>query len=145
MSSPPIDGIIERMCLVKLTEAEALQRGDSMAEQELKIEILKSERARLNAQIKEHVTARAQLAHTIESKTESRPVECQWVMHRPTGTMILTRLDTKQEIERRAITVADRQTELPIAADDDADDAADTPRRRRAAVAKKRGRTKKAG
>jgi hypothetical protein len=132
---------------VKLTEAEALQRGDSMAEQELKIEILKSERARLNAQIKEHVTARAQLAHIIECKTESRPVECQWVMHRPTGTMILTRLDTKQEVERRAITVADRQTELPIAADDDDDDAADIPRRRRAAVAKKRGRArvKKAG
>ncbi len=138
----PLDEKIERMCLVKLTEAEALQRGDSMAEQELKIEILKSERARLNAQIKEHVTARAQLAHTIESKTESRPVECQWVMHRPTGTMILTRLDTKQEVERRAITVADRQTELPIDTD-----AADTPRRRRAAVAKKRGRArvKKAG
>jgi hypothetical protein len=105
--------VIERMCPVKLTDEEVLERGARMALEELQIDELKLERKALNAKIAEHVAERSKLAHLIESGVESRPVPCHWEVNSKAELVILLRNDTGAELESRPLTAADRQLALP--------------------------------
>jgi hypothetical protein len=105
--------VIERLCPVKLDDEEVLARGAKMAEEELQIDELKLERKSLNSKINEHVAERSKLAHVIESRTESRPVRCHWEVDTKAELVILLRDDTREELETRPLTAADRQLALP--------------------------------
>jgi hypothetical protein len=105
--------LIERLCPVKLNDEEVIDRGAKMAEEELQIDELKLERKALNAKIAEHVAERSKLAHVIESRTESRTVRCHWEVNTKAELVILLRDDTREELESRPLTAADRQLALP--------------------------------
>jgi hypothetical protein len=105
--------VIERLCPVKLTDEEMLERGATMAKEELQIDELKAERRSLNSKINERVAERAKLARVIESGVESRPVRCHWEVDSKAELVLLLRDDTREEVESRPLTAADRQLALP--------------------------------
>jgi hypothetical protein len=102
----------QRELPVELTEAELRERGDRMAEAELQIETLKSERRDLNAAINSQVELRAKLAHTIDSGTETRDVRCKWIEDFDKNCWRLVRQDNGAAVDTRAMTAADRQGSL---------------------------------
>jgi ribosomal protein L9 len=105
---------IDRELACKLTEQELLERGDRMAEAELKIEAHKAERKHVNAQIAQQVEQRALLAHVIESGVELRSVTCKWIADRATNQWRLVRQDSGAEVEARPMTAGDHQAELDL-------------------------------
>lgn len=96
----------------ELTDAELLERGDSMAACEVAVDELKSERRRLNAAIREQSDRRADLAKIIESKTETRDVPCTWQPDYELKRYDLVRSDTGAAIEQREMPEADLQMQL---------------------------------
>ena len=96
----------------ELTQAELLERADSMAACETAIENLKQERRRLNASIRDQSNQRSDLAKIIETKHESRDVPCTWEPDFEARHYSLIRSDTRVEIERREMPEADLQMHL---------------------------------
>jgi hypothetical protein len=108
------DVAVERELPCKLTESELLVRGNTMADCELKIDVLKGQRSGVNAEIRKEVRERNKLAHTIEAGVELRTVLCKWIGDYKQNVWHLIRQDTGDEVETRAMTAADRQTGLPL-------------------------------
>jgi hypothetical protein len=96
----------------ELTDAELLERGESMAACEGAVDELKAERRRLNASIREQSDRRADLAKIIESKTETRDVPCVWEPDYDLKRYDLIRTDTKAPVEQREMPEADLQMRL---------------------------------
>lgn len=61
------------------------------------------------------------LARKLRERYEYRDVECREIRDDRTGRMTVVRLDTGDLIEERALTLKERQTELPLAEDQDQD------------------------
>lgn len=97
----------ELMC--ELTAAELLQRGDAMADAELRIEQLKEKRGELGELIKADRTLRRKLAGAIDSGKERRDVHCVWIEDYVHSCARLIRQDTGECVDTRALTAADRQ------------------------------------
>lgn len=101
-----------RMCQVALTETERVNRGDEMADCEVKIEALKSEASELARQVKTHAKRRNELGHALEAGTEERELLCAWVPDFSKNVFRLTRPDTGAVIDTRPMTAGDRQVEV---------------------------------
>lgn len=104
--------VVVRELQCELTDAELLERGASMAECESAVEVLKAERRRLNAAMREQSDTRADLAKIIEAKSETRDVSCQWEPDYELKRYDLVRLDTHASIEQREMPEADLQMQL---------------------------------
>jgi len=102
----------KRRCQVKLTAAELVNRGDEMADCEVKIESLKAERSDLARQVKSHEKRRNELGHAIEKATEERELLCSWHPDYKQNAFLLKRPDTGEQIDTRPMTANDRQGEL---------------------------------
>lgn len=101
-----------RQCQVKLTEAERVNRGDEMADCEVKIETLKSEASELARQVKSHAKRRNELGHALEAGTELRDLKCTWVPDFAKNVFRLTRPDDGTVIDTRPMSAADRQNDM---------------------------------
>lgn len=112
--SPEVETMVVRELECELTKTELLERGDAMASCESQIESLKSERRRLNASIREQSDKRSDLGKIIETKHETRDVQCRWVPDYEARQYSLVRQDTGAEIERREMPAADLQTRLVL-------------------------------
>jgi hypothetical protein len=108
-----------RSCPVKLTEAERIARGNEMSACELNIESLKGHRASTGRTIREHEKRRNELGHMLEVGTESRELKCTWVPDYAHNVFRLTRPDTKEVVDTRAMTADDRQQDLVAVAPED--------------------------
>jgi hypothetical protein len=102
----------------ELTQAELLQRGDSMAVSELRIEQLKLKRGEVSDKIKAERALRRKLAGIIDTGREERDVRCVWIGDFVHNVFSLVRQDTGEVIDTRAMTAADRQEEMGFVADD---------------------------
>lgn len=107
-----VSTVVVRELECALTDAELLERGDSMAACESAVDELKAERRRLNASIREQSDKRADLAKIIEAKSETRDVSCEWEPDYDNRRYDLIRLDTKAAIEQREMPEADLQMRL---------------------------------
>ena len=125
-----------RACLVELTEAERVQRGNEMAECEVAIEALKVERSELGRQIRTQEKRRNELGHALEKGVEERELPCTWEPDYPKNVFRLKRPDTGEVIDTRPMTADDRTGELFSTHDDGP---LEPPPR----TPKKRGRPKK--
>lgn len=102
----------KRRCAVKLTLNERDQRGDEMADCEVKVEALKAERSELARQIKSNEKRRNELGHALEAGTEERELVCSWVPDFKQNAFMLTRPDSNEIIDTRPMTATDRQGDL---------------------------------
>jgi len=107
----------ELMC--PLTKPERRQRGARMARVELEVQALDGEleqlkmRARLlKARMDDLADERAKLARAIDSKQESRLIDCEWVESSEQNAWLLLRLDTKALIDTKAMTARELQLEI---------------------------------
>lgn len=105
-----------------LNDTEVRERGQTMAAAERDADRLKTRRKNLNAQIRGLLDRVSELATAIESRRETREVACTWTPDYQARTWTLTRDDTREALEQRAMTTADLQTRLPLTDDDEADD-----------------------
>jgi hypothetical protein len=112
----------QRELMCKLTEAELLQRGETMADADLEIGKLKETRKGINGQIADLTTTRSKLAKIIDDGEELRMVDCAWIEDLPQNVQNCVRQDTGELVTSRAMTAADRQEGFAFA-DGDADDA----------------------
>jgi hypothetical protein len=113
-----------------LNDTEVRERGQTMATAERDADRLKVRRKNLNAQIRGLLDRVSELATAIESRRETREIACTWTPDYQRRTWTLTRDDTSEALEQRAMTAADLQTRLPIDGGDDAgtgDEAGDVP------------------
>lgn len=136
----PESTIVQRELVCDLSERDLLERGETMAEAELKAEKLRAERTRLNAALREQTDRRAELATVIESKKETRDVSCEWKPDYKRKTWTLMRLDTKTAVEQREMTPADMQSKLPGVVPQDTAPA--EPKKKRAAKKTAEGKSK---
>lgn len=113
-SKTEVETVVVRELQCQLTEAELLERGESMAKCESTIEELKAERRRLNASIRDESNRRADLGKIIEAKTETRDVSCEWRPDYEAKVYELFRLDDDDAapVEHRELPEADMQVEL---------------------------------
>lgn len=103
---------VERQLPCELTETELLERGEQMANAEIEIDKLKSNRRAVNKQIAEQADMRAKYAEAIEAGEEMRLVICHWKAFESEKLWRLFRDDTSVEIESRPMTAADLQGNL---------------------------------
>ena len=100
----------------ELTATDLLRAGDAMAKCELAIEGLEENRKLANERAKKRVQTqvdrRNELAHMIATGTEVRDVRCVWIEDFAHNVHRLIRQDTGDEVDTRAMTAADRQTDL---------------------------------
>jgi|SRR3954470_10600558 hypothetical protein len=101
-----------RLCAVKLSEAERANRGDEMADCEVKIEQLKGERSELARQVKSHEKRRNELGHALDTGAEQRELVCAWEPDFPKNVFRLKRPDNGEEIDTRPMTAGDRTGDL---------------------------------
>lgn len=101
-----------RSCPVRLTEAERIARGDEMSACEIAIERTKGERSELSREIKTQEKRRNELAHMLEVGAEARELKCSWIPDYDKNVFRLTRPDTKEVVDTRAMTASDRQADL---------------------------------
>lgn len=101
-----------RSCPVKLTEPERIKRGDEMAACEVKIEALKGDRATTGRAIREQEKRRNELGHMLEVGVEQRELSCEWIPDYQKNVFNLTRPDTREVVDTRAMTATDRQDNL---------------------------------
>jgi len=106
---------VTRPLLCKLTDAELRERGDQIAAAELRADVLKAERKRLNAAIREQTDLRAMLAKVIDDRAETREVTCEWRPDYKRKQWGLYRGDSGEQLpESREMTEADMQERLPF-------------------------------
>jgi hypothetical protein len=101
-----------RELLCELTQAELLQRGDSMAVSELRVEQLKLKRGEVSDKIKAERALRRKLAGIIDTGREERDVPCVWIGDFVHNCFTCVRQDTGEVIDTRAMTAADRQEDM---------------------------------
>lgn len=116
-ASRPIE-TTKRQCAVKLTPAELVARGDEMADCEIQIEILESERSELARQVKTHKKRRNELGHAVDKGTEDRELTCAWEADYPHSIWRLKRPDTGEEVDTRPMTADDLQASMFPSADE---------------------------
>lgn len=97
-----------------LTDAELQDRGEQMAADERAVERLKLRRKALNADIRGKLDHMTVLAIAIDSRKESREVQCTWRPDYDRKQWDLTRDDTERVIRTRAMSKLDLQTKLPL-------------------------------
>lgn len=103
----------------RLTDVELQKRGKQMSDVELEVEEWKLERAGVSAKIRTGESRRAELAHVIDKGEETRPVRCTWSADYGKNVWRLKRSDTQAEVDTRAMTAHDRNTELGFDGDDE--------------------------
>lgn len=104
----------QRTLECQLTDAEFKDRSDKMAAEELKIERLKEERKGVNGKIAAAADERGRLAHIIDTRIETRPVECEWRKDFKQNVKRLIRLDKNTEVDTRPMDADDLQTDLGL-------------------------------
>lgn len=72
-----------------------------------------------HAQIKPREQAVERLVTVIDTKEETREVECDWRFDWPKGVKVLYRTDTMEEIERKEISEDERQIQLELNGQED--------------------------
>lgn len=96
-----------------LTESELLVYGKEMAEQEKKAEEIEDEKAAVTKALGEQVKYHSQMARSkaklINDGFEFREVACDQTFDYPRGLVTVTRKDTGDVIEERAMTADERQ------------------------------------
>lgn len=101
---------------VKISEATAQVKGQSLAEIETEIAKLEDEKAKYNKKMKGEIDSRrtiaARLASEIVDRAELRFVECDWRMVKNRKVKELIRLDTREVVETRELSGSDLQTNL---------------------------------
>lgn len=95
-----------------LTETELLEYGEEMAACELEAERLKDERKHINERIAAKVERRAELAHVIDAKAETRDVPCKWIEDFAHKCWNLIRQDTGEQVDQRTMSADDLQEDL---------------------------------
>lgn len=96
----------------QLTKPELLERGDAMADAELRIEQLKLKRGEVSDAIKAERLLRRKIAGVIDTGIERRDVRCVWIEDFTHNVAQLIRQDTGECVDTRALTAADRQRDL---------------------------------
>jgi hypothetical protein len=108
----------ERLLAVKLTEQEWDERADELAAISIEIDRVADRKKAVTQEIKtedEQLQSRRKLlAHTVHTRIESRYVLCQWYMNYDRQMAYLTRMDTGEAVEQRAMTNEELQTRLAI-------------------------------
>lgn len=66
--------------------------------------------------LEEIALKRRSLVGKIESRTEHRPVECEWMFDYKKATKTLVRTDTGEAVQTVTLTERERQTELDVTA-----------------------------
>lgn len=106
---------VTRPLQCKLSDAELRERGDQIAAAELRADVLRAERKRLNASIREQTDLRAQLAKVIDDRAETREVTCEWRPDYRKKQWGLYRSDNGELLpESREMTAEDLQERLPF-------------------------------
>lgn len=103
---------VERELPVKLTEAELMKLGDQAAEDQRGIEHIKIELKSLSEDKRELEAQRTRKLHDIKAGVEQRLVKCHIEENLDKNVLRVTRDDTGEIIEERALTLAERQGEL---------------------------------
>lgn len=105
-----------RQLPVQLTEDELRQRAHTMADKTQQREQLedekKSQAAAASSRLKILDGELSLLASQIRQGTELRAVDCSAEPDYEAGVMVTTRDDIDEEIERRALTLSERQLEM---------------------------------
>ena len=101
---------------VQLTNEEILLAAESLAKTLDELGALEDDKKSLaesfKAKITEAEARTTQYKAKVRDKYEWRPVDCEEVMDSETGTVVATRLDTKEIIEERSMTYDERQGSL---------------------------------
>ena len=109
---------ITRELPVKLNAKQLEEKRDALAEAVLKrTEIeqnLRDHSAGERKAIKEQKAEAKRLATEIQTESATLEVACSEELHYATNRYIVTRLDTKQVVEERALTEEERQEPLPM-------------------------------
>ncbi len=103
---------VERELPVKLTEAELMKLGDQAAEDQRAIEHVKIDIKSLNEDKKGLEDARTRKLHDIKAGVEQRLVKCLIEEDLDKNVLRVTRQDTGEIVEERALTLQERQGEL---------------------------------
>jgi len=115
-----------------LTDTEYAQRSARMSASELEIEGLKTQRSSLTRQINELAAERNTLAHTLDTRRESRVIDCVWERDYGRGVAVLMRSDNRAIVETRDLTPDERQQSLALVTSPDPEPAPETPKPTRA-------------
>jgi len=111
---------------VALTDDEQRAKGKQLAATALEYSDLEAERrevaAELGLRLKEKRKTLDRLAIEVRTGLESRPVECNLVPIWGSHTVVTLRSDTREQVDSRTMTHAERQLELS-ALDQDGTDA----------------------
>lgn len=104
---------ITRNLKCELTEGELLAYGKEMAEEEKKVEEAEEEKATVTKALGERIKYHSQMARNkaklINNGYEYREVACDQTFDYPRGLVTITRKDTGDVIEERAMTADERQ------------------------------------
>lgn len=105
------------MLPVRLTEAEIAERARRASVARRKIAEFEAQKDIAAKHWKTKIDAaeqeRDELLDTIDSGVEERAVECVETFEWRTGTVVVSRADTKERIRERAMTYLERQPSLP--------------------------------
>lgn len=83
-------------------DAEEARQAEQKAEMKARLATLESERQKLSG--------------AVVRKEEHRDVECEEWLHEQPARVVVIRLDTREEVENRPMTDAERQRHLPVEA-----------------------------
>jgi hypothetical protein len=104
---------------IEITDEDNTLRMKQHLECEFRIDTVKAERAaemsEYTQQLKELRKLRSELITTIQTKMETRSIECVEDADFRTNTMFTRRADTGEVVGERALTVEERQEALPFA------------------------------
>lgn len=100
---------IVRQLPVKLVSAERDRLLREHLDLELEIERLVAKRTELNAEIRPKAKRSAEIVHKLDDDTELRDVRCYVHELDDSNEIVIIRDDTKEEVERRTMTLAERQ------------------------------------
>ena len=105
--------IVHRDLPCKLSDGDRAELSDAMAKAELSIEALKAKVTELNAEKRGLEGHRNGLAHDVDEGTQDKSIECHWVEDLKQNVKRLIRQDTKEEVEKTALTADDLQEKMP--------------------------------
>lgn len=104
---------------VKLTDEERLTKGDELVTAQTEYNELQAEKVKLSAEQKPIKKRVDKLVRTLKAGTELRPVQCEKRLIDATNEVVVVRMDTGEEIERRAQTPEERQQAFELITTDD--------------------------
>ena len=113
----PVAETMKRLCEVQLSETERVNRGDEMADCEVKIESLKAERSELARQVKSLEKRRNELGHALDTGAEERELLCTWEPDYNKNVFRLRRPDNGAEVDTRPMSAHDLNVDLFPAGD----------------------------